>query len=134
MNNNIQQIKVTEEQFFKLWLNMLQPFLKLRPQEIDLLAKLLYHRYIISESTTDKAMVDFYLFSSENRKKMRAELKFEIYTFNNNLNILRKKNLVVGKAINKRIVPSIEKPFDSFRFTYVIDIARLAGIATQTAQ
>ena len=117
-------MSVTEEQFFKLWLNMLQPFLKLRPQEIDLLAKLLYHRYLISESVADKNMVDFFLFSSENRKKMRAELKFEVYTFNNNLNVLRKMGLVIGRKINKKIVPSIEKPFDNFKFTYSIDVIK----------
>lgn len=80
MNNNIQQVDVTEEMFFKMWINMLQPFLKLRQQEIDLLAKLLYHRYIVSESVADKSMIDFFLFSSENRKKMRQELKYEVYT------------------------------------------------------
>lgn len=117
-------MSVTEEQFFKLWLNMLQPFLKLRQQEIDLMAKLLYHRYIISESTSDKSMIDFFLFSSDNRKKMRQELKFEIYTFNNNLAILRKKNLILGKSINKQIVPSVEKPFENFKFTYSIDIVK----------
>lgn len=124
MNNNIQQVDVTEEMFFKMWINMLQPFLKLRQQEIDLLAKLLYHRFLVSESVADKTMVDFFLFSSENRKKMRQELKYEVYTFNNNLAILRKKGLIIGKSINKKIVPSIEKPFDAFRFTYLINIKR----------
>jgi hypothetical protein len=122
MNQNIQSVGVTEEQFFKLWLNMLQPFLRLRQQEIDLLAKILYHRHLISETTSDKAMIDFFLFSSENRKKMREELKFEIYTFNNNLAILRKKDLIIGKSVNKRIVPAIQRPFESFKFTYSIDI------------
>ena len=124
MNNNIQQVDVTEEQFFKMWINMLRPFLKLRQQEVDLIAKLLYHRYIISESVADKSMVDFFLFSSENRKKMREELKYESYTFNNNLTILRRKKLVIGKSLNKRIIPSIEKPFDVFKFTYMINIIR----------
>jgi hypothetical protein len=107
---------------------MLQPFLKLRGQEIDLLSKLLYHRFLISESTTDKDMVELYLFSPKNRSKMRAELEFKVYTFNNILAILRKKNLVVGKSINKQIIPSIEKPFKGFRFTYDIEIGRLENV------
>ena len=48
MNNNIQHINATEEQFFKLWIEMIQPFLKLRNQEVDMLAKMLYYRYKIS--------------------------------------------------------------------------------------
>ena len=122
MNNNIQQVKLTEEQFFRMWIRMLQPFLNLREQEVQLLAKILYHRYLISESTTDKEMVDYLLFSPERRKMMREELKYEIYTFNNNLTILRKKNLVIKKSINKRIIPMIQKPFENFKFTYSIDI------------
>lgn len=124
MNNNIQQVDLTEEMFFTMWVNMLQPFLKLRNQEVDLLAKLLYHRYLVSEVVADKSMIDLFLFSSEKRKKMRAELKYESYTFNNTLTILRKKGLVVGKSINKKIIPSIEKPFDTFRFTYLLNIKR----------
>jgi len=129
MNQNIQQVGVTEEQFFKLWLNMLQPFLKLRQQEIDLLAKILYHRHLISDTTSDRSMIDLFLFSSENRKKMRDELKFQVYTFNNTLAILRKKNLIIGKSINKRIVPAIERPFENFKFTYSIDIVNKKPLA-----
>jgi len=122
MNNNVQHIKATEEQFFKLWINMLQPFLKLRKQEVDMLAKMLYYRYKISCNVIDKTTVDSILFSEENRRKMREELKYEIYTFNNNLVILRKKKLVNGKSINLAIVPNVKKDFKEFNFTYSISI------------
>ena len=124
MNNNVQHIKATEEQFFKLWINMLQPFLKLRKQEVDMLAKLLYFRYKISCDVTDKSAIDALLFSEENRKRMREELNYEVYTFNNNLSILRKKKLVNDKSMHPSIIPSLEKGFENFNFTYAISINR----------
>ena len=122
MNNNVQHIKATEEQFFKLWINMIQPFLKLRKQEVDMLAKILYYRYKISCNVTDKSAIDKLLFSEDNRKKMREELGYEAYTFNNNLVVLRKKKLINGKSVNLSIVPNVEEDFQSFNFTYAISI------------
>lgn len=122
MNNNIQHINATEEQFFKLWIEMLQPFLKLRNQEVEMLAKMLYHRYKISCDIVNSANIDQLLFSEENRKKMRLELKYEVYTFNNNLSVLRKKKLVNDKSINPIIIPNVEKGFQDFKFTYAISI------------
>jgi hypothetical protein len=122
MNNNIQHIKATEEQFFKLWIEMLQPFLKLRRQEIDLLAKLLYHRHQISGRVSNMTEVERLLLSEDNRRIMRKELKCEDYTFNNLLVILRKKKLVIGKSINPAIVPNVENNFQNFNFTYSIAI------------
>lgn len=124
MNNNVQHIKATEEQFFKLWINMLQPFLKLRKQEVEMLSKMLYFRYKISCAVEDKSLIDAILFSEENRKKMREELKYEVYTFNNNLTILRKKGLVKDKSINVVIIPNVERGFENFNFTYSISIKR----------
>jgi hypothetical protein len=122
MNNNIQHINATEEQFFKLWIQMLRPFLKIRQQEEDQLSKMLYYRYKILCSIDDKSLADSILFSEENRKNMREELKYEVYTFNNNLTILRKKKLIIGKTINLAIVPNVEKGFENFNFTYAISI------------
>jgi len=122
MNNNIQHIKATEEQFFKLWVNMLQPFLKLRQQEVTTLAKILYHRHKISLKLNDKTAIDNLLFSEENRRTMRNELKQEAYTFNNILVILRKKKLVIDKTVNQVIIPNVEENFQNFTFTYAISI------------
>lgn len=57
-NVNVQNIKCTEENFFRIWLMILQPFLSLRKQEINVLSKLLYYRYTIGKSVKNKAMVD----------------------------------------------------------------------------
>jgi hypothetical protein len=121
-NINIQSFKVTKEKFFKMWLTILQPFLKLRNKELELLAKLLYHRYLISLEVKNKEMLDELLFSSKIKKKILSELDIPEHAYNNLLSCLRKKKIVIDKSINKQIIPTITEPFDNFKLVYNIDI------------
>lgn len=121
-NINVQSIKVSREQFFKTWLTILQPFLKLRDKELEILAKLLYHRYLISVEVKNKEMLDELLFSSKIRKQIMLELNMPEYAYNNLLTCLRKKKVIQGKSINKQIVPVISEPFDNFKLVYNIDV------------
>lgn len=121
-NINIQSFKVDKERFFKMWLTILQPFLKLRNKELELLAKLLYHRYLISLEVKNKEMLDELLFSSKIKKKILSELDIPEHAYNNLLSCLRKKKIVIDKSINKQIIPIITEPFDNFKLVYNIDI------------
>jgi len=123
MNNiNVQSIKTDEAKFFKLWLLMLQPFLKLRNQEVNVLAKLLYYRYTISKEVSNNKIVDELVFNTTTRKKIIEELDLKEYSFNNILSALRKKKLIVNNSINNKIVPKIEKNFKKFQLIYDIEI------------
>lgn len=121
-NINVQKFKANKEQFFKIWLVILQPFLKIRNKELELLAKLLYHRYLISQEVKNKEMLDELLFSSKTRKHIMKELDIKEYSYNNLLSSLRKKNIVTDNSINKKLIPVIKEPFDNFKLVYNIDI------------
>jgi len=121
-NINVQSFKVDKEKFFIMWLMILQPFLKLRNKELELLAKLLYHRYLISLEVKNKEMLDELLFSSKIKKKILAELDIQEYAYNNLLSCLRKKKIVNDKSINKQIIPTITEPFSNFKLVYNIDV------------
>jgi len=121
-NINVQSFKVDKEKFFIMWLMILQPFLKLRNKELELLAKLLYHRYLISLEVKNKEMLDELLFSSKIKKKILAELDIQEYAYNNLLSCLRKKKIVNDKSINKQIIPTITEPFNNFKLVYNIDV------------
>lgn len=121
-NINIQSFKVSEENFFKMWLMILQPFLKLRNKELELLAKMLYHRHLISLEVKNKEMLDELLFSTKIKKKILQELDIPEYAYNNLLTCLRKKNVINDKSINKQIIPVIKQPFNNFKLVYNIDI------------
>lgn len=121
-NINIQSFTVTKEKFFTIWLTILQPFLKLRNKELELLAKLLYHRYLISLEVKNKEMLDELLFSPKIKKSIMAELKMPEHAYNNLLSCLRKKNIVIDKTINRQIIPMISEPFENFKLLYNIDV------------
>lgn len=121
-NINVQTFKVTKEKFFYMWLMVLQPFLKLRNKELDLLAKMLYHRYLISLEVKNKEMLDELLFSNKVKKQIIAELNIPEHGYNNLLSCLRRKKIIVDKSINKQLIPVIKEPFDNFKLVYNFDI------------
>ena len=121
-NLNIQSFKVSKEKFFKMWLMILQPFLKLRNKELDVVAKLLYHRYLISLEVKNKEMLDDLLFSTKMKKQIILELGIPEYAYNNILTPLRKKKIIIDNSINKQIIPVISEPFGNFKLIYNLDI------------
>ena len=123
MNNiNVQSFKVSKEKFFTMWLTILQPFLKLRKKELEVLSKLLYHRYMISLEVKNKEMLDDILFSSKMKKQITSELNMPEYAYNNLLSSLRKKGFVLERSINKKIIPVVQEPLTNFKLLYNIDI------------
>ncbi len=121
-NINIQNSEVNLENFFRMWLVILQPFLKLRNKELELLSKLLYHRYLISLEVKNKEMLDELLFSNKVKKQIMKEIDLPEHGYNNLLSSLRKKQIINDKSINKQVIPVITEPFTNFKLVYNIDI------------
>lgn len=123
-NINVQTLKVNEENFFWAWLKILQPFLKLRKQEVQVLSKLLYYRYRIMNvnNITNEVIVNELLFGTQYRKKIRADLKLEDYSFNNILTSLRKKDIIVNNEISNKVIPRVDNNFKNFKLIYNFEI------------
>lgn len=123
-NVNVQTLNVDERQFFKVWLTLMQPFLKLRDQEIKVLAALLYYRHNIQEEVKNKAIIDELLFNTKTRRRIKDELELESYSFNNILSSLRKRKLILNNSLNSKIIPNIETGFDNFKLVYNVEVKR----------
>lgn len=121
-NINVQVLKLSQENFFKMWVLLIQPFLKLNKGEANILSKLLYHRYLISKEVKNKEIIDDLLFSVKIKKKIIAELGKSEVDYNNRIVALRKKKAIIGRTINKQIIPIIKEPFDNFKLVYDINI------------
>src|SRR5690606_26853431 len=123
-NINVQTLKSTEENFFWYYLTVLQPFLNLRKQEVQVLSKLLYYRYRImtQNNISNEIIVNDLLFGTQYRKKIRADLGLEDYSFNNILTSLRKKNIVIENSLNNKIIPKVENNFKNFKLVYNFEI------------
>lgn len=121
-NVNVQSFSVSKEKFFTIWLTILQPFLKLRNKELEILSKLLYHRYLISLEVKNKEMLDELLFSPKVKKHIMSELNMPEHAYNNLLSCLRKKKIINDKTINRQVIPIITEPFTNFKLLYNIDV------------
>lgn len=123
-NINVQTLKTDTKKFFFMWVTILQPFLKLRKQEVTVLATLLYHRYKLMEPIANpvEANINIILFSTAYRKKIKTELDIEDYAFNNILSSLRKKKLVINNSISKKIIPNLSSDSKSFKLLYNFEI------------
>lgn len=125
-NIAIQSINIEEESFFKLWLTLIQPYLKLRNKEADVLAKFIEYRFEISKRVKDEEEINFILFSTKIRNKIVDELDISNPALNNMISALRKKNYIVKNSINKKLIPNIEYDTDNFKLIYNVNIKRQA--------
>lgn len=127
-NINVQTLKVNEKQFFKVWLTLMQPFLQLRNQDLNVLAYLLYYRHAILQEVSNEAIVDDLLFSTRSRNKIKEDIGIKSYAFNNALTALRKKGLINGSSLSKKIIPVVEDNFNNFKLVYNVEIIQNEAI------
>ena len=94
-NMNIKRILKSKKLIFRMWLEFLKPYHKLRTKEIEALSLLLYYRYELSREIKDMDMVDMILFSTKTRTKIREDLDgMGQKVFNNLLTSLRGKGVL----------------------------------------
>tara|TARA_B100000767_G_scaffold225021_1_gene214242 strand:+ start:47 stop:433 length:387 start_codon:yes stop_codon:yes gene_type:complete len=113
-NMNIKRIHTDKKSIFRLWLEFLKPYHKLRNKEIEALSLMLYYRYELSREIPNVDMVDMILFSTETRSKIRSELNdMSQKVFNNLLTSLRKKGVLTkDNKIHHNLIPNMtEKGF-----------------------
>jgi predicted nucleotide-binding protein (sugar kinase/HSP70/actin superfamily) len=98
-------IKSDIPQSMKAYLQVLNPILKLKDKEIEVLSSFLS----IWQSNRDNANIDKMLFSTPVRKMVRKQIGMSEASFNNHITMLRKKNMIVDKKINSNILSGIDK-------------------------
>lgn len=92
---SIQTIPITKDTrgFFRAYVELLKPFLKLRNRQADLFAELLYENYLRSD-IKDKSDRFKLILEQDNRKKIEERLGMTTAVFRNSLTILRNKKLL----------------------------------------
>src|SRR3990167_5281510 len=92
------QLKTTEQKFFKQVLELVNPILKLRKKEIDVLAVLMYKNNTLKSIALEHRIK--LILEPSSRKEMRLLSKQSEASFNNNLSILKKKAFITDKGLN----------------------------------
>lgn len=110
--NNMFNVPVTFDSFFRLWLIFLRPFVYLTDREIQVMSSFLKHRYRLSKVITDPVILDSQLLSKDVREQVAEDCNISqqhLYVIIGNL---RKHNIITDKGINQKLVPNIRENDD----------------------
>ena len=98
-NRRIVRIPCDEDSFYRYFVELLNPIVKLRKRELDVWAQLLYYNNEykgLGEEIRFKMVFDY-----ETKSKIAKDLNISMDVLNNNLSELRKKGIVVDNKIPK---------------------------------
>ena len=98
----------------KAYLQVLNPVLKLKDKEIEVLSSFLS----VWQNNKNKKDIDKLLFSTPVRKMVRKSIGMSEASFNNHITMLRKKKMIVDKKINPSILDNIKT--NGIEITYKI--------------
>ena len=108
-------LKANIAQSLKAYLQILNPVLKLKDKEIEVLSNFLSIWYK-NKSNKD---IDKLLFSTPVRKMVRKSIDMSEASFNNHITMLRKKKMIVDKKLNSDILNGITN--SGIEITYKIE-------------
>jgi len=108
-------LKASIAQSFKAYLHILNPVLKLKDKEIEVLSSFLSIWYI----NRDRENLDKLLFSTPVRKMIRKSINMSEASFNNHITMLRKKKMILSKKLNPNLLNGIKD--QGIEVTYKIE-------------
>lgn len=114
----VMTFSTTKKKFFRQYLELLNPIVKLRPKELDVLAELLHYNNELSnidEKNRWKVIFDY-----DNKKEMATSLDISVASFGNNLSYLRQKGIIVDNKVVKNL---LVYPEDSFNLKFNFNIS-----------
>jgi hypothetical protein len=98
----------------KAYLQILNPVLKLKDKEIEVLSSFLS----IWHSNRSNPNLDKMLFSTPVRKLVRNQIDMSEASFNNHITMLRKKKMIIDKKLNPSILSGVQE--NGIEITYKI--------------
>ena len=98
-NRRIVRIPCSKDNFYRYYVELLNPIVKLRKRELDVWAQLLY--YNNEYKGLDEEVKFKMVFDYGTKSKIAKDLKISMDVLNNNLSELRKKRIVTDNKIPK---------------------------------
>lgn len=121
--NNIVEVKAGPDTgFFRWWLVFLRPFIKLTDREMDVVASFLRQRWELSKRVPDPAILDSMLMGDGVKKKVMEECRITQEHFYVVMSKLRKNKVIVGGALNPRLIPNVREGEGYFQLLILFDM------------
>ncbi|MAH44671.1 hypothetical protein CMI37_02530 [Candidatus Pacearchaeota archaeon] len=118
-------IKTTKGKFFRQYLELLNPLLRLRGKELDVLAEILYYNHKL-EKIPEKHRWKL-IFDYDTKTEICQKLQLSDASLNNNLSALRKKGIIKkNKVTNGFLI----YPNNYCKLTFSFNITTENGIST----
>lgn len=117
-------IKTTKGKFFRQYLELLNPLLRLRGKELDVLAEILYHNHKlkkIPEKHRWKLIFDY-----DTKAEICTKLHLSDASLNNNLSALRKKGIIKKNKVQNSF---LIHPNNYCKLTFSFNITSENGIS-----
>ena len=122
VNTKQANINITLKGLFKNWMEITKPFHNLAKQQQQVLALLLYYHYQYKKDITNDNILWKMVFDYDTKLKIRRELKISDQAIQNNLTILRKKNIIIDNKIVKTYIPELSNDSDNFKVIFNFNI------------
>jgi hypothetical protein len=110
-------------EFYREYVRLINPLLKLREREQDTLAELLYSNYK-HQDVKDKDIRWRVIFDYDNRVALSKSIGISIDAFNNNLTRLRHKGVIVNNQLAKHLQGILPNHMKEFNLTFKFKIAK----------
>jgi len=120
-------IRTTKSKFFRQYLELLNPILRLRGKELDVLAEILYYNHKL-ENIPEKHRWKL-IFDYDTKAEIRQKLQLSDASLNNNLSALRKKGII---RKNKVTDSFLIYPNNYCKLTFSFNIGQENGIRNES--
>lgn len=110
------KFKANLQNFFKFYVSLLNPLLKLTKREQEVLSVLL----LIYYTNLSNPQVDTLIFSQPIKRQIRAHLNLSEPSLNNSMTILRKKEVIKDNKINRNLLKFPED--NKININYTIEL------------
>jgi hypothetical protein len=120
--NKVVNENISAKDLFKRWLDISQPYHKLKGQYKEVLALLLYYHFKYSKQITNKKILWKIVFDYDTKKLIKDELDIKDQAIQNALTALRKKNIIVNNTITPAFIPEITSKTTKFKIEFNFNI------------
>jgi len=111
-----------EGNFFKFWLQFLEPFHNLTPRESDIFAAFLQERYELSKVISDPDILDTVVMSEDTKRKIREKCGVSLPHFQVIMAKLKKNKVLLDNKIHPKFIPNLKKDAKSFQLLLLFDL------------